>query len=121
MPFTEDLTVFFDTDDFATDVSITLSGDNNRVLTVSTIFEEPSSLADFGNYIITSTNPSLLLEQTADTVLIKAGDAVAINGMSYVVDRPPISDGTGVARLYITNSQSQDRAGDTIPDPFGGF
>ena len=108
MPFTEDLSVFFQEKDFATSITITLSADNDRQITVSAIFEEPTLMQDLSDFIITSTSPYLLLAYTVDVALIAKNDSVRIGQDAYFVSDIPKADGTGTARLYLANAESQD-------------
>ena len=119
-PDLQDPNEFFDLDDFA--VVGTFKEDDEQ-FTQNVIFEEPTSVADFGNYQVTSTNPSILVKYTSAIAGLKREDKVAIaNTGNYLVEVPPKHDGRGVARVWLINDESQDRQGDNNPfgNPFGG-
>lgn len=89
MAFAEDITEFFDQDDFA--VSVTLNGSP-----VSAIFDD--TYAD--ELGVVGTRPTILVA-TSDTSGVSAGDSAVIGAVTYYVEvmRP---DGTGVTRILLS-------------------
>lgn len=94
--FTEDMTPFFDTDvGFAQ--SATVAG-----LSVAVIFENGHSLGDVGMLGMASAQPALVL-RTADVPADPVGNAVVVNGGTYLVAAHE-PDGTGLSRLLLEAS-----------------
>lgn len=91
MAFTEDLTVFFDTDDFG--IAGTVSGSS-----VNGIFRhEYMEIMD-----VAGERPTFTC-RTADVSAVAVGAAATINSTSYRV-RIIQPDGTGVTRLILEES-----------------
>ena len=81
--FTEDLTAFFDTGDFA--IAATLQGGS----TVNVIFDR-AVLNDLG---VAGTSPQALA-RAADVSTSNIGQTLTINGTAYTIQRrDPIDDG----------------------------
>lgn len=91
MAFTEDLTQFFDTDDFA--VAATISS-----ATVNGIFEN-QFLGAPGEADVAGTVPTFTC-RTADVSSVTAGTTVTISAVNYVVTGVH-PDGTGVTMLIL--------------------
>jgi hypothetical protein len=92
MAFTEDLTAFFNVDDFA--VAATLNG-----ATVKAIFDNNYELGSVGPFGMSGTQPTLTLS-TADVPTDPIGKSAVVNGKTYTiaVHQP---DGTGVSQLLL--------------------
>lgn len=87
MAFTEDLTAFFGTADFA--VAATLQGGS----TVNVIFDEDYVEA-FDR--VSTTNP-VCLARASDIGAANVGQTLVVNGTTYTIrDRQPIDDGSVV-------------------------
>ena len=92
MPFTEDLTSFFNASEFAT--TATLNG-----VTVTGIFDNGYMQALVGQTGVATTTPSYQLA-TASVPANPVGKAMVINSLNYTVaEHQP--DGTGVSMLYL--------------------
>lgn len=92
MAFTEDLSAFMNTAEFAS--SVTLDG-----VTVPAIFDAAFALGSVGAYGMASSQPTLTLP-TASVPASLVGKTAVVNGTSYqVVAHEP--DGTGVSRLLL--------------------
>ena len=90
--FTEDLSAFFSTAEFAT--AATLNG-----VAVSGIFDAPLALGGVGEYGMASTQPAYTLPG-ASVPANPVGLALVIGATSYVVAAHE-PDGTGVSRLLL--------------------
>jgi len=91
MPFTEDFTLFIDTDDFAT--AITVDGDP-----VDAIFESTWVEVTIGNTPYSGEYPTLMGDESDFTGHI--GDTVVVNTVSYtIIDIRP--DGVGMALVIL--------------------
>lgn len=92
MAFTEDLTAFFSTDEFASDA--TLGG-----VAVRGIFDKAYQLADVGGAGMTSTQPVFTLPSSSVPASV-TGLPLVIGGATYtvVLSEP---DGTGVTQLLL--------------------
>lgn len=97
MAFTEDLSQFFETDDFAVEAVITLPDSSLR--TVKTIFNTPSQSVEIYDTNIESDAPNLTVK-TADLTGVKTRNSINVGGTDYLIEH--IShDGTGVSTLFI--------------------
>lgn len=92
MPFTEDMTAFFNPADFAE--TITLDG-----VQVPAIFDNGYSAGNVGSVGMASTQPSVQLA-TARVPTSPVGDVVIVRGISYRVGAHE-PDGTGVSTLFL--------------------
>lgn len=92
MAFPEDLTPFFNVDDFA--VATTLNG-----APVKAIFDNNYELGSVGPFGMSGTQPMLTLS-TADVPTDPIGKSAVVNGKTYIVavHQP---DGTGVSQLLL--------------------
>ena len=125
----ENLDAFFDTDDFAIVGTFQYKTDRADLhdagedWTQNVIFEEPTSVSDFGQFAVTATNPSVWTKYTPavaalireDTLTFTRGDTV----IKYIIESPPKNDGTGVARIFLIADKTQDDKGGDLGDPFG--
>lgn len=91
MAFTEDLTVFFDTDDFGVVATI-------GAASVNVIFDN-AYLGIEGETVVAATQP-MVYARTSDVSSVVAGNTVIVNSVTYtVVGVHP--DGTGVTQLIL--------------------
>ncbi len=90
--FTEDLSAFFSTAEFAT--AATLNG-----VAVAGIFDAPLALGGVGEYGMASTQPAYTLPSVS-VPANPVGLALVIGATSYVVAAHE-PDGTGVSRLLL--------------------
>ena len=93
MAFTEDLTVFFDADDFAVAATIGTS-------TVYGILDKEYVEVESGRAIVTGYQPTFTAS-TSSISTVDVGDTITISTVSYVVAAPPQSDGTGITKLIL--------------------
>lgn len=124
MPFTEDLSVFFNTDEFATSASFFdvqanvwarqdggswlradggywLIGGGTGATTVNGIFNDEYVGVFAGSDIdVGSSSPAFTCE-TADVPGVNHGDTLTIDGTDYTVAGPPQHDGTGITTLIL--------------------
>lgn len=104
MPFTEDLDVFLQVDEFAHACELRLAG--GVVRTVRGIFDEPFLDAALGEYSFDTTAPRLL-GKAADFAGASRGDTVVIAGREFDVMEAPQIDGTGMATLRLAPMHGQ--------------
>jgi hypothetical protein len=100
MAFTEDLSQFFDTDDFAVAAIIKTSA-AAVVRNINVIFDKPSNpLALFEGQV---TKPMPFVRcRTADVAdVIANSHTMTIAGTEYRIVEPPEDDGTGVSTVQI--------------------
>lgn len=93
--FTEDLTVFFQTDDFATAATYKAGGSGAGV-TVNVIFDNPDS-THFG---LSGTNPTVLVK-ASDIASFSIADTLTIGATVYrFINQEPLDDGA-VVRIQL--------------------
>lgn len=93
MPFAEDLSVFFSTDDFA------VAATHNGTTTVNGIFDKLYLETDAGIGGVQGNQPVFVCK-AADVSAVAHGDTLAISGTTYkVVGVEP--DGTGLVLLRL--------------------
>jgi hypothetical protein len=97
-PGWEDTSVFFDTDEFATEAEIARQG--GGTLTVKAIFDAPYLDAQLGEYVADTDQPRLLCRET-DVPGVLRGDTATIGGTTFDVMSAPQPDGTGLATLAL--------------------
>lgn len=100
MPFVEDLTQFFDTDEFAVEAVFTRGV--ATVATADVIFNGPSHQVSVYETEVEEPAP-FILAPVASVAAVKRKDAVAVNGGAYVVERIE-PDGTGLTKLYMAEA-----------------
>jgi hypothetical protein len=104
-PSWEDLSAFFDLDEFAETVLIQpVDGDSFEVVG---IFDERFFVADLGEYELDVHRPRVLVK-AADVTEVNRFDLAVINGKTYELLEEPSRDGTGTAVLQLA---------ETEPDP----
>lgn len=97
MAFTEDLSVFFDTDDFAVEAIFNLTPSGTR--TVNVIFNTPSQEVRIYDQTIESDAPFLTC-RTSDLATIPNRGTVTIDAVAYTIGKI-VHDGTGVSTVYL--------------------
>jgi hypothetical protein len=96
-PSWDDLDEFIDTDDFAVSAIVTpKAGGSSRVVKV--IYDDPYLNAQLGEYDADISRPRIMLKES-DSVGIKRGDTVTIDGTIFDVMTEPQADGNGLAML----------------------
>lgn len=94
--FEEDLDCFFDTDDFADEISIETQ--TGTVLTVG-IFDNPSDAIEIYNTAIESVLPVVRVK-TSSIEAVKVKDTLTHKSISYRIERIE-TGGTGISFLYL--------------------
>lgn len=94
----EDLSAFFDPDEFATSARITRGLD--QVAEVFGIFDDPNEVASLGELDMDHATPRFTCPAGA-VIGVQAKDTATINGQVYDVMEPPQQDGTGIATLIL--------------------
>jgi hypothetical protein len=98
--FAEDLTQFFETDDFAVEAEIQ-QPDSTVVRSVNVILETPSKEERFfSSGSITNSTPKATA-QTSDLDGVKRGYLLVIAGTTYELTEPPEDDGTGLSTMNL--------------------
>lgn len=95
----ENLSDFFDPDEFATLATITRASES--VGEVFGIFDDPNQIASLGEYELDHIVPKFVCSEV-DVVAIKRGDVVTIEGKDFDLIEDPQLDGTGIATLTLT-------------------
>lgn len=96
MAFTEDLTVFFNTDDFA--VVVTKVDET----TFDAIFDNAEYQVQDGDQVVSMRQPELLCRES-DVSSLSQGDTLTVNGTNYTLAKPE-PDGTGIIRLVLRST-----------------
>ena len=98
-PLWEDLSEFFDPDEFATTAIVTR--DEEMIGEVLGIFDDPNQVAELGEYQFDHPVPRFACKEV-DAGLIERGDVVTIEGKEFDVMQEPELDGTGIATLVLS-------------------
>ena len=96
MAFAEDLSLFFDTDEFAVEATATTRA--GATLQLKVIFDAPPADA-FGAGGMEASQPAVLVATSAVEAL-RQGDLFVVGARSYRVENTQ-PDGTGVTRLLL--------------------
>lgn len=97
-PDWEDLSVFFDTDEFA--ATVTVKPRNGLGYDIRAIYDNPEEQATAGEYQLDTRTPRLVCI-SLDVKNVRRGDAVEIDGQSFDVLDTPHHDGTGIATVEL--------------------
>lgn len=97
-PTWEDLSDFFDPNEFASIAIITRASEN--IGEVLGIFDDPNHVASLGEYDLDYPVPKFMCAE-ADIVALKRGDVVTIEGKDFDLIEEPKLDGTGIATLIL--------------------
>tara|TARA_B100000700_G_C14936242_1_gene804447 strand:+ start:141 stop:449 length:309 start_codon:yes stop_codon:yes gene_type:complete len=97
---TTERSIFFDTDEFADSVTITIGGSAS---TIKGIFDNEMTTIDVGdNAGITANQPKVTVK-TSDITNADFGDPVVINSVNYTVNNI-LKDGTGITELFLSEA-----------------
>tara|TARA_R100001443_G_scaffold336_1_gene1282 strand:+ start:7254 stop:7562 length:309 start_codon:yes stop_codon:yes gene_type:complete len=97
---TTERSIFFDTDEFADSVTITIGGSASNI---KGIFDNEMTTIDVGdNAGITANQPKVTVK-TSDITNADFGDPVVINSVNYTVNNI-LKDGTGISELYLSEA-----------------
>ncbi len=97
-PDWEDLSAFFDPDEFATTAVVTREGE--LVVEVLGIFDDPNEVASLGDYELDHPTPRFVCPEV-DIAAARKGDVVTIEGKAFDLMQEPELDGTGIATLIL--------------------
>lgn len=95
MAFSEDLSQFFDLEDFA--VEAVFSRDGNNIATVNVIFDSPTEAIQFDQMEVAADNP-FCIAKTSEIANVRRRDTATIEDVAYKVTAIK-HDGTGVTRI----------------------
>lgn len=90
MPFTEDMSVFFNPDEFASEVSVTSGAASGQTFNAN--FGEDYFQDEFGQVDMSGTSPYLECDP-ADLANIARGDGLSLDGHSFTAGRRERRDG----------------------------
>lgn len=107
-PEWEDLSDFFDPDEFADTARITRDGQD--VAQILGVFDDPSQVSQLGEYEHDHQTPIFLCPETA-AADIQADDVATIDGIAYDVMKSPQRDGTGLVTLILSEQNVYYNAG----------
>jgi hypothetical protein len=99
-PSWEDLSEFFDPDEFATTAIISRAGE--QIGEVFGIFDDPNKVAELGEYELDHQTPRFTCREV-DAVDIVKGDVATIEGREFDIMQEPALDGTGIATLILAD------------------
>jgi hypothetical protein len=97
-PGWEDISAFFELDEFATTASITRSSE--KVADVLGIFDDPSQMATLGEFEFDGPGPRFVCREDEVSQVLR-GDTAVIEGRTFDVLEEPQLDGTGIATLIL--------------------
>ncbi len=95
---TTERSIFFDTDEFADSITITIGGTQT---TIKGIFDNEMTTIDVGDNAGLTANQPKITVKTSDVTNADFGDPVVINSVSYTVNNV-LKDGTGITELFLT-------------------
>ena len=95
---TTERSIFFDTDEFADSITITIGG---SATTIKGIFDNEMTTIDVGDNAGLTANQPKITVKTSDVTNADFGDPVVINSVSYTVNNV-LKDGTGITELFLT-------------------
>ena len=95
---TTDRSIFFDTDEFADSITITIGG---SATTIKGIFDNEMTTIDVGDNAGLTANQPKITVKTSDVTNADFGDPVVINSVNYTVNNV-LKDGTGITELFLT-------------------
>jgi|GEM_PF-6505759 len=107
-PDFEDITEFFDPDEFATTAHITRGAEN--IGDVLGIFDDPNEVARIGEYSMDHVTPKFECAEV-DVADVHKNDRVTIEGREFDLMEEPQLDGTGTARLVLGKTTVTYNAG----------
>ena len=96
--FEDDLDVFFD--EFSVNAS---TGSEETLREFPVIFDESSESYDSFSGKVITTGPGIKCK-TSDTIGLKKGDVLSINGKSWKIATPLKPDGTGLTQFNLQES-----------------
>ena len=97
---TTERAIFFDTDEFADSITITIGGSAS---TIKGIFDNEMTTIDVGdNAGITANQPKVTVK-TSDITNADFGDPVVINSTNYTVNNV-LKDGTGITEIFLSEA-----------------
>ena len=99
MAFEEDLSEFFDTDDFADEVEVRDQA-NALVRTAAVIFNTPTQEAAIFDEAVAASSP-FIQGRTADLEDLRDGWKVVRGARDYRVSGAPVDEGTGTTIVYL--------------------
>ena len=92
--------IFFDTDEFADSVTITIGGSAS---TIKGIFDNEMTTIDVGDNAGLTANQPKVTVKTSDITNADFGDPVVINSTNYTVNNV-LKDGTGITELFLSEA-----------------
>ena len=97
---TTERSIFFDTDEFADSVTITIGGSASTIIG---IFDNEMTTIDVGDNAGLTANQPKVTVKTSDITNADFGDPVVINSTNYTVNNV-LKDGTGITELFLSEA-----------------
>ena len=97
---TTERSIFFDTDEFADSVTITIGGSAS---TIKGIFDNEMTTIDVGDNAGLTANQPKITVKTSDITNADFGDPVVINSTNYTVNNV-LKDGTGITEIFLSEA-----------------
>lgn len=107
-PVWENLAEFFDPSEFATAATITRDG--QEIGEVFGIFDDPTQIAELGEYQHHHATPRFVCAEDDATDVLR-DDVLTIEGKSFDVLEEPQLDGTGIATVVLSKPNVMYNAG----------
>ena len=92
--------IFFDTDEFADSITITIGGSAS---TIKGIFDNEMTTIDVGDNAGLTANQPKVTVKTSDITNADFGDPVVINSTNYTVNNV-LKDGTGITEIFLSEA-----------------
>ena len=92
--------IFFDTDEFADSITITIGGSAS---TIKGIFDNEMTTIDVGDNAGLTANQPKVNDKTSDITNADFGDPVLINSTNYTVNNV-LKDGTGITEIFLSEA-----------------
>ena len=97
---TTERAIFFDTDEFADSVTITIGGSASII---KGIFDNEMTTIDVGDNAGLTANQPKVTVKTSDITNADFGDPVVINSTNYTVNNV-LKDGTGITEIFLSEA-----------------
>jgi hypothetical protein len=100
MPAWEDLSEFFDTDEFAVTVNF-VRANGTALPPVIGNFDDPAEMCETGEFMAQIRQARFTCPSSAVAVL-KRGDTATVATVRYILDHDPVPDGTGLSVVLMS-------------------
>ena len=97
---TTERSIFFDSDEFADSIQITIG---SSATTIKGIFDNEMTTIDVGDNAGLTANQPKITVKTSDITNADFGDPVVINSTNYTVNNV-LKDGTGITEIFLSEA-----------------